>query len=159
MKKGFSLLVLLILLFGCAAAEQTVFLPQSRYALTLPDGMVYSAPEPEDFGVRAFVSAALEMDYRSYPREEAAAFGLMPTMRESAEALAALGAEAELREVNGIEMLVYRVTDDADGAPCIGYVFEDGDRIVEIFFWYATQEAADLTKQIMESISLVQEPE
>ena len=51
---------------------------------------------------------------------------------------------------NGI--IPHRVTDETDGTPCIGYVFEDGDRIIEIFFWYATQEAADTTKTIMESI-------
>ena len=158
MKKGFSLLICMILLLSCAAAEQTVFLPQSRYALILPDGMAYSAPEEEDFGVKAFISDTLEMDYRSYPREEAAAFGLMPTMRESAETLAAQGADVELRDVNGIEMLVYRVTDDADGAPCIGYVFEDGDQIVEVFFWYATQDAADMTKKIMETIAPIRDP-
>ena len=49
-------------------------------------------------------------------------------------------------------MLVYRLTDRADGAQCIGYVFQDRMQIVEIFFWYATQEAADETKVIMETI-------
>ena len=152
MKKMISLLTCLALLYGCAAAEQTVALPESRYVLTVPDGMKYSAPEDEDGGVYAYISDTLEMDYRSYPITEAAESGMRPTLQESAEKLAESGMETEIREVNGIEMLVYRVTDETDGTPCIGYVFEDGDRIIEIFFWYATQEAADTSKAIMESI-------
>lgn len=152
MRKTVSILIFLILMFSCAAAEQTVGLPESRYAVTVPDGMEYSEPVETDMGVQAYVSETLEMDLRSYPREEAAAFGLMQTMRESAEKLKAEGADVELREVNGIEMLVYRLTDITDGAPCIGYVFEDGERIVEVFFWYATQEAAEMTKRIIETI-------
>ena len=151
MRKAVGLLICIVLLFSCAAAEQTVALPESRYVIDVPDGMEYSAPEAGDLGVHAYISETLEMDYRSDPLEETA-FGQSESMRETAETLAAGGADVEMREVNGIEMLVYRVTDEADGAPCIGYVFEDGDRIIEIFFWYATQEAADTTKTIMESI-------
>ena len=33
-----------------------------------------------------------------------------------------------------------------------GYAFMDGTQTIEIFFWYATQEAADLTRRIMETI-------
>lgn len=151
MKKTVSLLICAVFLFGCAAAEQTVVLPESRYVIDVPDGMEYSAPEDGDLGVHAYISEALEMNYRSDPREETA-FGQAASLRETADTLAAGGADVEMREVNGIGMLVYRVTDETDGTPCIGYVFEDGDRIIEIFFWYATQEAADTTKTIMESI-------
>ena len=151
MRKAVGLLICIVLLFSCAAAEQTVAPPESRYVIDVPAEMEYSAPEAEDLGVHAYISETLEMDYRSDPREETA-FGQAASLRETAETLAAGGADVEMREVNGIEMLVYRVTDEADGAPCIGYVFEDGDRIIEIFFWYATQEAADTSKAIMESI-------
>ena len=151
MKKAACLLICIVLLFGFAAGEQTVVLPESRYIIDVPDGMEYSAPEAGDLGVHAYVSETLEMDYRSDLREETA-FGQAESLRETAETLAAGGADVEMREVNGIEMLVYRVTDETDGTPCIGYVFEDGDRIIEIFFWYATQEAADAAKAVMESI-------
>ena len=154
MRKMVSLLICLAFLFGCAAAEQSVLLPGNRYVIDIPENMEYSEPEEGDYGVEAYVSETLEMDYRSYP---AAGSGLMPTLRESAERLAENGVDAELYEVNGIEMLVYRVTDSADGTPCIGYVMMDGTQVVEVFFWYATQEAADLTKQIMESIRVVSE--
>jgi len=156
MKRMISLLVCLLLFLGCAAAEQTVSLPESRYVITVPDDMAYSAPEPEDEGVHAYISDTLEMDYRSYPVAEAAAFGLLPTLRESAERLAADGADVELREVNGTEMLVYRVTDAADGAKCIGYVFQDRTQIVEVFFWYATQEAADRAKEMIETVRITE---
>ena len=152
MRKLAGILICMVLLLGGAAAEQAVALPESRYVIDVPDWMAYSAPGDLDGGVQAYVSDALEMDYRSYPVAEAAEFGLLPTLRESAEQLAAAGADVELREVNGIEMLVYRVTDQADGAQCIGYVFQDRTQIVEVFFGYATQEAADTTKAIMETI-------
>jgi hypothetical protein len=58
----------------------------------------------------------------------------------------------ELRKINGIEMLCFRTMDESDKAPCIGYVFEDGDWLVELDFWYSTEEAANLTTQIISSI-------
>lgn len=155
MKRMISLLVCFAFLFGCAAAEQTVALPESRYAVDVPGGMEYSAPAEGDYGVQAYISEQLEMDYRSYPAVNAAEFGMKPTLRESAEVLTENGIEAELSEINGVEMLVYRLTDETDGAPCIGYAFTDGTQVVEIFFWYATQEAAETAKRIMESIRVV----
>ena len=152
MKKIVSLLICVILLCGTALAEQTVFLPNSRYTLDLPDGMKYSMPEPEDNGMAAYTFAALEMDYVSYPNADAVRQGMSETLRETAESVAASGEEAELREVNGVLMLIFRMTDEADGASGIGYVFEDGDWIIEINFWYATQEAADETERIISSI-------
>lgn len=152
MKKAICLFICTVLLFCSAAAEQTVVLPESMYALEVPDDMEYSAPEAEDNGVHAYISDTLEMDYLSYSKEEAAVLGLSGSMQENAKKIAAGGAEAEVYEVNGIEMLVYRITDQTDGAPGIGYAFADGDRIIEVIFWYATQEAADRTKTIMETI-------
>lgn len=152
MKKWIGLLICMILLFSFAAAEKTVTLPGNRYVIDVPDWMKYSEPEEEDNGVQAYISDTLEMDYLTYTHEEAAALGFSDTLRETAEKLTAVGVEAELYEVNGIEMLVYRLSDEADGAPGIGYAFADGDRIVEVIFWYATQEAADYTRQIMETI-------
>ena len=152
MKKRIGLLICMALLFSFAAAEKTVVLPGNRYVIDVPDRMEYSEPEEEDNGVQAYISDTLEMDYLTYTHEEAAALGFSDTMQETAEKLAAVGVEGEVLEVNGIEMLVYRLSDEADGAPGIGYAFADGDRIIEVIFWYATQEAADLTKQIMETI-------
>ena len=152
MNKIMSLLICMLLLFSCAAAEQEVPLPNSRYVICVPDWMEYSAPEEGDSGVDAYISLSLEIDYFSYPKAEMVRLGMPETLREAAEDRAAKGAEAELREVNGIEMLCFRTTDDADGAPCIGYVFEDGDWMIEVDFWYATQEAAELTATIISSI-------
>ena len=152
MKKIISLFICVILLCGSALAEQTVSLPNSRYTLELPDGMKDSMPEPEDYGMAAYTSEALEVDYVSYLKADAVRQGMAETLRETAEILAESGEETELREVNGILMLVFRMTDEADGASGIGYVFEDGDWIIEINFWYATQEAADETERIISSI-------
>ena len=110
--------------------------------------MKYSMPEPEDYGMAAYTSETLEMDYVSYLKADAFRQGMAETLRETAENLAASGEEAELRDVNGVQMLIFRMTDDADGA----YVFEDGEWIIEINFWYATQEAAEETEKIISSI-------
>ena len=152
MKKVFCLLILFALLPVFAAAEQEVLLPGGRYAVDVPDRMTYSAPEAGDSGVEAYISDTLEMDYLSYPKSEWLRQGMKESLRETAEELASQGEEIELRSINGIEALCFRVTDGADGTPCIAYVFEDGETLIEINFWYATQEAADETKQIMESI-------
>ena len=62
--------------------------------------------------------------------------------------------KTELREINGIEVLVYHLTDDTDGAPGIGYVVADGDRFTEIIFWYADMNAAETARAIMETIRI-----
>ena len=49
-------------------------------------------------------------------------------------------------------MICYRTADEESGDPCIGYVFEDGDWMIEIDFLYTAQEAADTVKESMETI-------
>lgn len=151
MKRFCCILACALTLFGCAFAEQTVRLPDSRYAVEVPDWMRFR-PDPEYPEIHAYTSEMLEMDYTSYLKTATLSMDSGKTLRETVRELADSGAEAELREINGIEMICFRAVDSADGAPCIGYVFEDGDRMIEIDFWYSTQEAANLTKTIMESI-------
>ena len=157
LRKAFALLICTALLFSCAAAEQEVLLPGGRYAVDVPDWMEYSDPVDGNSGVEAYVSKDLEMDYFSYRKEDALQLGMADTLRETAEERRNGGADVELRKVNGIEMLCFRLTDDEDGTPCIGYLFEDADMLIEIDFWYATQEAADGTKAIMETIRAIEE--
>ena len=145
-------LLCLTLLLGCAQAERSVMLPNSRYIIEVPDWMRYSEPEDDYSGVEAYVSEMLEIDYTSYPRATMIATGAAGSLREVAENSAAKGKEVELRSVNGIEMLCFRTMDESDQAPCIGYVFEDGEWMIEIDFWYATEEAANLTTSIISSI-------
>ena len=151
MKKWLCLL-LALLLPGAALADRTVQLPNSRYVIEIPDYMRYSEPGEDDSGVYAYYCEILEMDYTSYRKEDAMAQGMPGTLREAAENRVAGGAEVELREINGIEMLCFRTADDADGAPCIGYVFEDEGWMVEVDFWYANEEAARLTGGIISTI-------
>ena len=150
----FIIFLCVTMLFGCAAAERSVELPNSRYVIEIPDWMRYSdAEEEEEYnGVEAYVSEMLEIDYTSYPRATLIGAGAAGSLREVAEESAAKGNEVELRKINGIEMLCFRTMDESDKAPCIGYVFEDGDWIVEIDFWYSTEEAANLTTEIISSI-------
>jgi hypothetical protein len=152
MKKIAAAFLSLVLLFSFALAEEVIRLPNSRYVLTIPDGMKHSAPGGVYGDVEAWYSDTLEMDVQAMLRADAVRNGMPETLRESAEEWAALGVEAELRKVAGIEMLCFRVTDPTDETPSVNYVLEDGDWIIEIDFWYATQEAADLTVQIISSI-------
>ena len=62
------------------------------------------------------------------------------------------GIDVEIREINGIGMLVSWVTDEADGTPGISYLFFDGNWAEEVFFWYAGQEEAEVTAEVMMSI-------
>ena len=154
MKRTMGLLACLLLLFGCARAERTAELPNCRYVIEIPDWMRYSEAEEEYNGVEAYVSEMLEIDYTSYPLETLIGPGAAGSLREVAEASAAKGNEVELRKINGIEMLCFRTIDESDKAPCVGYVFVDGDWIVELDFWYSTEEAAKLTTQIISSIHI-----
>ena len=144
-------------LLGCAAAEQEVVLPGGRYAVDLPDWMEYSDAVDGEAGIEAYVSKDLEMDYFIYSREDAAERGLTGTLREIAKALKEEGMDAQVRKLNGIEMLVYHMVDEEDETPCIGYLFEDGEWLIEIDFWYATDEAAEQTKEIMDTIRVAAE--
>ena len=144
----------LVAVIGCAAAEQSVKLPKSKYVIEIPDWMRYSNADEEEAykGVEAYVSEMLEIDYTAYPKTTLIGPGAAGSLREVAEVSAAKGNEVELRKINGVEMLCFRTMDESDKAPCIGYVFVDGEWIVEVDFWYSTQEAADLTTQIIASI-------
>lgn len=152
MKRAVGLLVCLMVLFGCAQAERRAELPNSRYVIEVPDWMRYSEADEEYNGVEAYVSEMLEIDYTSYPLETLIGPGAAGSLREVAEASAAKGNEVELRKINGIEMLCFRTMDESDKAPCIGYVFVSGEWIVEVDFWYSTEEAANLTTSIISSI-------
>ena len=152
MKTLSCLLVCIVLLAGCAAAEQEVLLPGGRFAVDVPDWMEYSDPVDGDAGVEAYISDDLEMDFVAATKEDMIALGMAADLQETAREKRAAGEKVKIQDVNGIRMLFIQAVDDADNAPCLGYVIEDGEWIIEINFWYATQEAADEAKKIMESI-------
>ena len=158
MKKSLALLTCIMLLFGCAAADQAVVLPDSRYVIDIPDGMKYSKPQNGDDGIHAYYSDTLEMDFLSYPMEDTAAPDPAEGLQDRAKKLTADGLEVELRRINGIDTIVYRITDETDGTPGIGYVLEDGGTVIEVIFWFATEEAANMTRTIMESIRETSDP-
>ena len=157
MRKGLCLImaaVMLLLTMSCAMAEQTVFLPESSFRLTLPDGMEYDGPGTgSDNAKFAYVSAelGLEIHFFLYDRNGAALEAMVEPLKEQGVD------EASLYTVNGINMIVYRVNDPDDtpqkGMKCIGYVLADGDSIQQIEFWYATKDAAKLTETIIASIT------
>ena len=142
---------LMAALCGSALADQKVRLPESSYRLTLPDGMQYDGPggSGESF---AYVDESIGLDISFFCYD-----GRGKTLEAIAPEIQGQCDSASIRQIqNGIKVLVYEVRDPADppqkGMKCIGYVMEDGSRIQEICFWYATQKAADLTGTIIESL-------
>ena len=153
MKKIIGLVICLMMLGGIAMADQTIeLLPGLGYVVDIPDDMEYVSPEASENGVETYFTNDLEMDCICYPKSEAENLGMAETLKETVKVLTEKGWEAELRKVSGITMVCFRMKDESDGAPGIGYIFEDGDLMIEIDFWYATQEAAERTKTIMETI-------
>jgi len=151
---GIMVLALVLLCMSGALAEQKVQLPESSYYLTIPDGMEYDGPgDIPDDAAFAWVSGKLGLDIQFFrqPNDGGAALQAM------ADVIIGDGVDAEIHRINGIDMIAYRVTDPQDppeqGMKCIGYVFLDGDAAQMICFWYATQEAADLTAEIIGSIA------
>ena len=149
-------LLAVLLCTGGALAEQKVQLPESTYSVLMPDGMEYDGPgeKPED-ECFAWVSEKLGLDiqFSRTPNDRGASLqAMLKVLSESDEV-----EEALICQINGIDMIVYRATDPQDepgkGMKCIGYVFLDGDAAQMICFWYATQEAADLTAEIIGSIT------
>ena len=151
---GMMVLALVLLCMGGALAEQKVQLPESSYRLTVPDGMEYDGPgDIPDDAAFAWVSGELGLDIQFFrqPNDGGAALQAM------ADVIIGDGVDAEIRRINGIDMIAYRVADPQDppeqGMKCIGYVFLDGDAAQMICFWNANQEAADLTADIIGSIT------
>ena len=121
-------------------------LPDGQGVLTLPEGMISTPVSPEETDLWA--------DYLRKPDLEMLIFcydaqGAEP--RTMAEALRNAGRTAETREIDGVEFLVFQDRDEADGAPCVGYAYVSGDALIEITFFYGSQEAMDRTYEIMES--------
>ena len=134
-------------LFG-AWAEQELTLPDGIHCLELPDSLRYTPPtEEESYLWAIYLDDSFEMEVFLYPS------GGM-TLEETVLALAENGRVAELREIDGVEMLCYRDQDEVDGARCIGYVYPVEDQFMEITFWYGTNEAGEMAADIMETFRL-----
>lgn len=156
MKKFFCLVLALMLtaLFAGSALAEKVDLPESGYCVTIPDGMEYSgkrnAADEADF-VWLSGRLGLEIQFAHAKNDRNVSLEAMATvLRED-------GYDAEIRRVSGIDMIVYEGTDPdddpAEAMKFITYVFLEGNMAQQICFWYANQEAADLTLQIIESIT------
>lgn len=155
MKKWICLFLGILLLAGSAWADQSVALPGNRYTLDLPDEMEYSPRNPRDVEQSAYFQFAyfskvleLEMDVFAYANGGV-------SLQDLCEAMASKGETVEIRRINGLDLLCYTGQDDpvqSDGAYYSGYVLMDGDQAIEITFWYATQQGADLITEIMSGI-------
>ena len=139
------LTVTILLLAGCAAADETVRLPESRYAMTLPDGMVYDGPTPESGEAFACVYEEILLEVHFFRFETGMTEALADELSKGAEEITPVS-------VNGVDMIAFRYPPQDDGWKAIGYILQDGDATQKIVFWYATKEAAEMTKTIMESI-------
>ena len=151
---GLAVLVLVLLCMSSAMADQKVQLPESDYALTIPDGMEYDGPgEIPDDASFAWVSEELGLDIQFFRQTNDRGVAL----QAMADAIIGEGMDAEIYRINGVEMIAYRVSDPQDppekGMKCVGYVFLDGNAAQMICFWYANQNAANLTAEIIGSIT------
>ncbi len=150
-RRIFALLLagLLLLGWGPAAAQTTgreILLPDGQSVLTLPEDMVSTPVSPEESDLWA--------DYQRKPDLEMLIFTYRAgnsDPRKMAETLVEAGRTAEVREIGGVEFLVFQDRDEADGALCVGYAFVSGETLIEITFFYGSQEAMDRTYEIMES--------
>lgn len=146
MRKALGILLAVMLLAaGCAAGEETARLPESRYALRLPEGMIYDGPTEGTREVCAYLSGEMGLEVHVFRYDT----GMTDVI---AQALAAGATDMGMTAVNGIQMMTFRFPAEEDGWQGVSYILEDGDGTTEIRFWYSTQEAADMTKTIMESI-------
>ena len=151
---GIMVLALVLLCMSGALAEQKVQLPESSYYLTIPDGMEYDGPgDIPDDAAFAWVSGELGLDIQFFrqPNDGGAALQAM------ADVIIGDGVDAEIRRINGIDMIAYRVADPQDppekGMKCMTYMLEDHGKVQMICFWYAGQEAANRTADIIASIT------
>jgi len=150
-KTGAALLLALIcgmsLWGGLAGAENTtVMLPDGRHSIQIPAEMEYQAPAEEESDLRGIFLMPPELEMLVFAYEQP---GL--TIQELAETLTNAGRIAETRDIGGKEFLVFQDTDEADGTSCVGHGYLEGNQMVEVTFFYATQAAMDLTRTIMES--------
>ena len=135
---------------GCAAAEKTVRLPGSRYAVTLPDGMTYDGPTPGSDEAFAWVNEEIGLEISFFRYEKSLTELIATLLQQGAE-------DIQMTSVRDADMLAFRFPPaDESGMKGIGYLLQDGDAMLGVLFWYATREAADLTKIIMESIEVTE---
>ena len=146
MKKKTGICLLLVLLLCCtqALADQRVALPGSRYSLTLPDNMKPGSISQGDDAELAYVSGSLEMDVFTYAQSGS-------SLADLAGALSASGETTLMTTVAGVEMLRYWTADEATGASCMGFIFSDGEQLVEITFW--PTDGGAQAEQIMASLT------
>ncbi len=141
-----ALVLVLVMICGCALAEQRITLPGDRLTLRLPDEMTFSAAgrsELEEFRF-AYYTKTLEMDVFAYPSGG-------KTLAEMGDMVRNSGVQAEIRKIGGIQVLCYSMTDES-GNPCAMYALQDGDQVIEIAFWYAEEKAAKQAEKIMKTI-------
>ena len=137
---------------GSALAAKEVALPDSRYTITVPDWMRYDGPDEDDGCVFAYVSDALEMDVFSYEDEDS-------SLQNIAQKLAEENPDyvVELRSICGLSMVCYQADDrnmisGGEITPCVGFLLRDGKRLIEIVFWYPTEDSFHQAEEIINSI-------
>lgn len=151
-RRRLTALLAWLMLLGCmiSAGAQSpgreIQLPDGCGTLTLPEGMVSAPVSPEETDLWAVFQRAPDLEMLIFIYD---AQGADP--RTMAEALRNAGRTAETREIDGVEFLVFQDRDETDGAPCVGYAYVSGNTLIEITFFYGSQDAMDRTYEIMES--------
>ena len=140
------LAVLTACLAGALGEGQEILLPDGVHRMTVPKEMVWQEPSSEESDLKGILLMPPELEMLVFAYESPA-----ENVQVLAEALTNAGRPAEVREIAGMEFLVFQDRDDADGASCVGYSYLSGNLMTEISFFYSSQAAMDLTQTIMES--------
>ena len=95
---------------------------------------------PMDFDIYQFPAEG--QTYIDYARSQAAEYGVNAD-------------DVEDWQVNGIDIAKYHSTEEFEGKsfPCVTWIFEAGDDLVEIGFWLDGEGAEDLSDQIIFSLT------
>ena len=152
---GMMLILAAAIILGCFGSAKTeqfleqdteAILPDGEHRITLPAGMTSLMPDPEESDLKGIFirEPDLEMLVYAYDAQGSTIEGLAKALREA-------GREAEIRRIGEESFLVYRDRDEADGAPCIGYGYPYEGWLIEISFFYSSNEAGEMTRTIMES--------
>ena len=147
-------LVAAILISGCGSAgaeilltqDTEAILPDGVHRMTLPAGMISLTPGTDEPDLKGIFQREPDLEMLVYAYDAQGA-----TIEGTAEKLRNAGRDAELRRIGDEIFLAFRDRDDADNAPCIGYAYLYEGWMIEIAFFYSTNEAGEMTKTIMES--------
>ncbi len=139
------------------AAGDEIEIGTSGYRITIPEGYTAGELTEEDIAddqIAYYRSDANPMDFDIY-QFPAEGQTYMDFARSQAAEYGVNADDVEDWQVNGIDIAKYKSTEEFEGQsyPCVTWIFEAGDDLVEIGFWLDGEGAEDLADQIIFSLT------